>query len=234
VRAITTLQVGLDASGRSVLRRTHCEVPLVVRVDTGCTDGLGLLIVNAAAGPLGGDELTLSLTIDDGASVRVRSVAASMVHPGPTGAPSLTTTHVRVGALASLDWELEAMVSVALSDHRACTVVEAHPSATIRMAETLSLGRHGEPGGRLALRQRLVVGGTGVLDHETAFGPGAASGPGAQGSMRCVRSTLLVGDDAPTTAAGHVVGRSVVGIFPLAPRCALLTSAADTLTLLHP
>jgi urease accessory protein len=234
VRAITTLEVGLDSSGRSVLRRMHCEVPLVVRVDTGCADGLGLLIVNAAAGPLGGDEFTLSLTVDDGAAVRVRSVAASMVHPGPTVARSRTITAVRVGALASLDWDLEPTVSVAGSDHHARTVVEAHPSASVRMTETVSLGRHGEPGGRLALRQRLVVGVTAVLDHETAFGPGAASGPGAQGSTRCIRSTLWVGDDAPTSAAGEIAGTSVLGVFPLGPRCALLTSAADTLALLHP
>ena len=229
--ANTVLEVGLDSTGRSVLRRMHCEVPLVVRVDTACAGPgdppgmLGLLVVNAAAGPLGGDAFTLTLTLDDGAAVRVRSVGASMVHPGRTGSASSAVTRLTIGHGATLDWELEPTVSIVGSDHHVRTVIEASSSATVRVVDSVSLGRYREPSGVLAVRQRLVIDGAAVLDHETVFGPGAASGPGAQGPLRTIRSEVIVDDAAPTASSSDVGDGWVRGVFPLAPRCALISAA---------
>jgi urease accessory protein len=104
VRATTVLEVGLDASGASVLCQMQCEVPLVVRVGASVDGVLELLVVNAAAGPLGGDEFDLSLTVGEGAAVRVRSVAASMAQPGPHGDASIAQTRLVVADGARLDW----------------------------------------------------------------------------------------------------------------------------------
>lgn len=229
VRATTVLEVGLDASGVSVLRRMQCEVPLVVRVGASTDGVLELLVVNGAAGPLGGDEFHLSLTVGEGAAVRVRSVAASMVQPGPHGDASIARTQLVVGDGARLDWQLEPTVSVRGSVHTANTRLVVRGSGTARVADAVWLGRHGEASGRLTLRQRLEIDGPHscgvVLDHATTFGSQPFDGPGAHGSWRWARSVLTVGDDAATMPNGEVTAERVCGVFPLAPRCSLVTAS---------
>ncbi|MEX0847974.1 MAG: urease accessory protein UreD [Ilumatobacteraceae bacterium] len=224
MHASTELEVGLDAVGASVLRRMHCEVPLVVRVDTGA-DELTIVIVNGAAGPLGGDELHLSLVVADGARVRVRSVAASMAQPGPTDAWSTTLTRLVVGEGAHLDWDLEPTISVCGSRHRARTTLDVAATGSATVAESVWLGRHGQDPGVLALRQRVTEAGRAVLDHETVLGAGRL-GPGAHGPWRWVRSVITIGDDACATAAATVADGRADAVFPLAPRCSLATTTA--------
>ena len=230
--AHTELVVGVNDAGRTVLRRTHCEVPLVVRVSDTCDGSLTLLFVNAAAGPLGGDDLHLSVVVEEGASVRVRSVGASMVQPGATPASSSLRTSLTVGENANVAWELEPTVSVVESTHRSSTLAHLAVTSSLWLRETICLGRFGEPSGTLAIHQRITVDGTAVLDHETVFGGGAFLGPGAHGRHRVHRSTVIAGDDAPTLSSSSVTPEAVSGTFPLCDRIALCTSSADTLTLL--
>jgi urease accessory protein len=224
VRASTELEVGLDASGASVLHRMRCEVPFLVRVDT-AADELTLVIVNGAAGPLGGDDLRLSLVVADGARVRVRSVAASMAQPGPLALTSTTVTRLMVGEGAHLDWDLEPTISVRGSVHRARTTIDVASTGSARVAESVWLGRHGEESGVLALRQRVTLAGRAVLDHETVLGAGHL-GPGAHGPWRWVRSVATVADDAPGTSSSVLAVGSADAVFPLAPRCALAVTTA--------
>jgi urease accessory protein len=203
----------------------QCEVPLVVRVGASSDGVLELLVVNGAAGPLGGDEFDLSLTVHEGAAVRVRSVAASMAQPGPHGDASIARTRLVVGDGARLDWQLEPTVSVRGSVHSAYTRLAVHGSGSARVADAVWLGRHGEAPGRLTLRQRLVVADSVVLDHATTFGAEPFDGPGAHGPWRWVRSVLTVGDDAAQVPSGEVTAERVRGVFPLAPRCALATAS---------
>ena len=44
--------------------------------------------------------------------------------------------------------------------------------------EGVSLGRSGEPSGRFALRERVIIDEVAVLDHETVLAPGVLIGPG--------------------------------------------------------
>lgn len=230
MHAHTELLVGVNDVGRTVLRRTHCEVPLVVRVGDSCAGTLMLLFVNAAAGPLGGDELLLSVVVEDGASVRVRSVGASMVQPGTTPSSSSLRTTLVIGSDAVVDWELQPTVSVAGSRHRTSTLLSVGATSSLRFCETVCLGRFEEQSGTLAVHQRLVVDGIGVLDHETVFGGGALRGPGGHGRHRVHRSTVVVADDAPTAPFAQVTAGAMAGTFPLRHRTALMTSSADLLT----
>jgi urease accessory protein len=229
VRATTVLEVGLASSGASVLRQMQCEVPLVVRVGASSGGVLELLVVNGAAGPLGGDEFDLSLTVGEGAAVRVRSVAATMAQPGPHGDASIARTRLVVGDGARLDWQLEPTVCVRGSVHTAHTHLVVHGSGTARVTDAVWLGRHGEAPGRLTLRQRLEVDGPQhagvVLDHATTFGTEPFDGPGAHGPWRWARSELTVGDDAAQVPSSEVTAERVRGVFPLAPRCALVTAS---------
>ena len=229
MQATTELLVGVDVAGRTVLKRTHCEVPLIVRVGESCDATMTLAFVNGSAGPLGGDELLLSVVVEDGASVRVRSVGASMVQPGTTVADSWLRTTLEVGADAVVDWQFEPTVSVAGSRHRSSTLLYLAATSSLRFCETVCLGRFEEQPGTLAVHQRLVVGGIAVLDHETVFGVGALRGPGGHGGYRVHRSTVLVADDAPVAPIAQVTAEACVGIFPLMIRTALVTSSADAL-----
>jgi urease accessory protein len=228
VRASTLIEVGCDMAGRTVLQRARCEAPMIVR-DGGLTDGvLTLLLVNAAAGPLSGDDLSFTVHVGPRASVRVNSVGASMAQPGAHRGPSHLRTSVSVDDDATLEWDLQPTVSVVGSDHRSVTVIDAAVTATVHFVESIWLGRHDEPSGQLSVRQRLVVGGTAILDHETQFGPGVLASPGAHGPMRGFRSTIVVADDVPTSPSSFLSASACSAQFPLAPRCALLTATTST------
>ena len=103
MRATTTIEVGLDARGHTVAHRIQCDVPLLVRVADTPGPVLTLLLVNGAAGPLGGDQLSFRLEVGPGAHVIVRSVAATMAQPGPSGEPSSLDIELVVGREAMLD-----------------------------------------------------------------------------------------------------------------------------------
>jgi urease accessory protein len=227
INATTEIEVGVDSRGRTVVRRMYCEVPMLVRVvsDPGCAN-LALAMVNGAAGPLGGDRLKLALHVAAGAHVSVSSVAAAMAQPGPHGDRSEQRIDVVVDDDAVLHWRPEPTVSVMGSDHRVDVRLSATGTSTVTMREGVSLGRSGEPSGRFALHERIVIDGIAVLDHETVFAPGPLMGPGAQGRGRSMTSEVFVGVDLPTPfveVTDHCVRSTVL----LAPSCALRTTRSE-------
>jgi urease accessory protein len=227
MRSCSVVEVGLDDRGRSVVHTLRCESPLLARVD-GAGDGLTVLLLGGAAGPLGGDDLHLMLRVGAGASVSVRSVAAMLAQPGAGGQPSVLRTVVEVGAGATLDWATQPIISVVGSDHRSITTVRAAADAQVRMAESVLLGRHDEKPGRLALRQRVEVAGGVVLDHDVVLGVGGPAGPGAHGEVRWMQSEVVLGDAAATEPASSVQPDLVAGVFPLASGASLSTSAGTS------
>jgi urease accessory protein len=222
--ATTEIEVALDGRGNTVVRRMQCEAPLLVRAVEAGGPVLHLAMVNGAAGPLGGDRLTFRLHVGAGASVDVRSVAAAMAQPGPSGEPSTLMIDLNVGDGAALRWSPEPMVSVIGSDHRTTMTLSATSTSTVEMCEGISLGRHGEASGRLAMRQRVTIDGAAVLDHETVFAPGALSGPGAHGPGRTVTSVVHIGPELPPPCS-TVTPSCVSATFHLSPLCALTTES---------
>lgn len=222
MRASTTIEVGLDARGHTVARRLQCEVPLLVRVADTPGRELSLLLVNGAAGPLGGDHLRFRLEVGPGAHVMVRSVAATMAQPGPTGEPSLLEVELVVHERATLDWAPEPMVSVCQGWHRTTMHLSASGSATVSVRESISLGRHGEAPGHLQLQQRVTIEGVDVLRHDTEFDAGPLLGVGAQGAGRSMCSEVRIGADLPALVS-EVSPELVRAVFHLSPICALIT-----------
>lgn len=225
MHATTEVEVGLHATGRSVVRTLRCEAPLLVRVADQDGPSLTLLLVGGAAGPLGGDRLRFALTVGAGCHVVVRSVAASLAQPGPRGDHSELDIEVNVGAEATLHWVPEPTVSVTGSDHRIRLRLAVAGTGAVTFDERLSLGRHEEMSGRLSLRQRVEIAGEAVLDHETVFQPGALAGPGAHGPWRSVSSTVMIGSQLPEPAA-HVSTACATATMHLSSRCALVTTLA--------
>jgi urease accessory protein len=180
-----------EATGRSFLRSGRADPPFSVR----WCDGRVLVAASAAA-PLGGDELSLDIAVGAGATADVGTVASTIVLPGAVAAQSFMTTNCVVGDGAHLDWVGEPTVSVVGSDHEVITTVDLAASATCRIVEEVSLGRAGEPSGRLRLVVRVERAGRVLVHHEELFGPGV---PG-------------VGSTVSTANARHVLSAVHVGV----------------------
>jgi urease accessory protein len=233
MHAATHLVVGVDPDdhghGRSRLLRAWCEVPLVFRQAATDDPELVLTWVAGAAGPIGDDELRLSVEVQPGTRLRVRSSGAQLVQPGPLGGASRLDVTIELGAGASLDWWPEPTVSVRGSVHRTSMRIHAHPTASARIVETVRRGRHGEPSGRITLHQRVVVGATPVLDQTVELGDGPLSGPGAHGARRTTLSAITLGAMAVGTPRTIVSPDLVAAAFELGHGAVLVSATADDL-----
>lgn len=159
----------------------------------------GLHLVGSGAGPVGGDDLRIDVEVGAAASLVVRSVAASMVFPGPSAAPSALRVQVRVAAAASLIWEPEPTILVAGCDHRSITRIHLAAGASLVWREVVVLGRHDEASGSLLQRLHVDRDGAPLLRTELPLGPRwpGAEGPAGTDGARVVTSVVVVGLDAP-------------------------------------
>jgi urease accessory protein len=200
VQSATAVRVGVDAQGISRVVDLRCEAPQLLRITEGGGDTPSpmaqLHVVGGAAGPLGGDALTLTMDLDPGAQVRLRSVAASLAQPDPLRRPSSSMVRVAVGAGAVLDAWPEPLVSVKGSHHTMDVTLDVASDARVRWVDEVVLGRHDEPGGTVVLRQRLTCGGRVVMVSETTLGSEAVErSHGANGPYRVVVSAVGPGEE---------------------------------------
>lgn len=179
-----------SVEGRTRLPVLHSEPPLTWRDTPGA-----LHLVGSGAGPVGGDDLRLDVAVRAGAELTVRSAAASMVHPGPTGEPSLLSATVEVGRDAVLRWLVEPVILVQGCDHHSRTRVRVAAGGTLIWREELALGRHGEPSGSMLQRLAVDLDGRPLVRNDLAVGPAwpGSLGPAGVGSARAVGSLLVVG-----------------------------------------
>lgn len=170
----------------------------------------GLHLVGTAAGPVGGDDLRLEVTVASGASLTVRSVAAQLVLPGPVPAPSTTDVNVTVGSRSRLTWLPEPTVLVRGADHRLTTTIALGPAGDLVWRDEVVLGRDGEAAGSVLSRLRVERGGRPLLCTEVALGPAwpASGGPAGTDGARVASTTLLVGAPARNLLACLGVGRA--------------------------
>lgn len=209
-RANARLEV-IDVEGALVLSNVRSEPPFAIRR---CGDRV--MVAGSAASPVGGDQLSLDVVVGRGATLDLGTVAATMVWPGAEPGRSQMATSCVVGERAHLDWHPEPTVSVAGSDHIITTHVELAATATCRLIDELSLGRHGEPSGALEWRTRVERGGRVLVHHAEQFGPDVA-GHGSVvgvGAARHVCSAVLVGVHAGR-ARTRVDGAAAGGWLPI-------------------
>jgi urease accessory protein len=194
-----------DGRGGTRLVELSGQPPLLAR-RTGPTE---VHLVGGAAGPLGGDDLTVRIEVRAGATLTVRTVAATLALPGPGGARSRTRVFAHVAAGASLSWRPEPIVAVAGCDHTMESTVELDAGARLLWREELVCGRHGEAGGDLRLHTAATLDGVALLRQALAVGPAAPgwSGPAVLGGARTAGSLLLVDPEAPTEPRGPAVLR---------------------------
>jgi urease accessory protein len=194
-----------DAAG-SRITRLHSDPPFVLR-PTRLSSVQPLLawtlrdaspvhvsVAAGAAGPIGGDDLRLGINVEAGAALILRSVAATLVLPGPRDECSRTECFVRVAAGGVLVWLPGPVIAAQHCHHQAVTQVMLEPGARLLLREELLLGRHGEQPGLIRQRLRLCLDGCPVYDQEIAAGPGIPgwNGPAVMGGRRALGSILIV------------------------------------------
>jgi urease accessory protein len=211
VKALARIVAEADA-GRTRLVELYGEVPLLPRA-TGVRAGpvAEVHLVGGAAGPLGGDELTVEVHVGAGASLIIRTVAATLALPGD--GCSTTRVDATVAAGGTLHWLPEPIVAVRGCDHLTESVVQLYGDAQLRWREELVCGRHGEEGGDLVLQTRVRLDGRSLYRQDLAVGPRADSwsGPAVLGGARTAGSVILVGPadalPAPSTVDGGALMR---------------------------
>ena len=219
------------STGRTRCTTLRSDPPLTLRA-TG--DGV-VHLVGSAAGPVGGDDLQLAVTVGAGARLSVRSVAASVVLPGPGSPPSSLRIDVTVGPHARLHWLPEPTIVVRGCDHRAAARIDLAAGAELVWREVVVLGRHREAGGSLLQRLRVDVAGRPLLRNDMAVGPRwpGSLGPAGVGVARAVATGLVVGpaaehlDVADAGASGNGAATTTrVAVLPLGDHAALVTAVA--------
>ncbi len=160
------------------------QVPLVLRRTPDA-----VYVVGGAAGPIGGDELGVRISVGAGACLRVRTAAASIALPGPDGLESVLRVTVDVAAGARFEYLPEPVVVSAGARHATIIRVSLAEGASLLLRDELLLGRHGETGGaarsvlnvdyagRPLLRQSLEVSGADAV----SMGPAVLAGHRAVG-----------------------------------------------------
>lgn len=181
------------------------QAPLLLRQTGGVGgDTAHVQLVGGAAGPIGGDELRLSVHVAARARLRVGSVAASVALPGRTPGESTLDISVRIDEGASLIWIPEPLIAAEGAVHRTTVRVQMADDARLLWHEQTILGRHGEQPGSAATRLRIVRGQGVLLDHAFAAGPAhpGSLGPAIAADHRASATIVIVGpprDDLPGT-----------------------------------
>jgi urease accessory protein len=209
VKARARVVAASDGRGGTRLVTLRSEAPLVLRSTPGA-----LYLVGGAGGPLGGDDLTLDIDVGPGASLTLRTAAASLAQPGEAPGPSRIRVRAGVGDGGELRWLPEPVVAVRGCVHLMEATVTLGRGARLVWREEVVLGRHREAPGSVCTRTTVDRDGTPVLRHELALGPAypAAASPAVTGGARAVGSVLLAGQE--WSGPGAVLGPTAA-ILPL-------------------
>ncbi len=181
--------------GRTVLPVLRASGALAVRLT-----GAGTVhLVGTAAGPLGGDTITLAIRVEAGARLRVRSAAASVVLPSTRDTPSTTGTELDVAG--ALDLALEPTVVTAQAAHVSAVEARLAPGAGLRLTERVVLGRAAEGPGRWTGTVRVSRDGVPSLHTTQELGPGGA-GWAPPFTPRAYAAEVVVDGTSPPPAVG--------------------------------
>jgi urease accessory protein len=175
-------------------RRPHIEARggLAVRE----TEPGTVHLVSAAATPLGGDSVCVRIVVNPGASLRVRTVAATVVLPGPTTRESHAMWNLEVAG--DLDLDPQPTVVAATSRHLTSTHLDIEGSGRIKLRERVQIGRSGERQGFWSASLHADVDGTALLRHRIELGRGAVADDELGTPMACISELHYPQTDADT------------------------------------
>lgn len=199
-----TAELDVDGGGCAPRLRWRSAPPVVLRP----TGSRQVHLVQAAGGPLGGDELALTVRLAAAGRLRLRSAGATVVQAGPAPARWSLTADVACGAV--LDWHPQPTVVCDGAELRSSTRLRLRPGAGAVLREEVVLGRAGQLGGRFRGELTVELDGDPVLAHDMIL-DGAdpvLTGPAGSGGARVVGTLLVVGEQltGPPEGAGESSG----------------------------
>ncbi len=195
-------QLAVDAWGV----RWHSAAPVVLRP----TGGHRIHLVQAAGGPLGGDDLALDVQLGTGCAVQLRSAAATVVQAGRSPGPARWAVTASVAQGAVLDWQPEpTVVCDGAQLHSRITVALQRGARTV-LREVVVLGRAGQRGGLFIGELAVDLDGAPLLAHTLLLDgtDPALAGPAGTGDARVVGTLAVVGEGigSPAQDAGEEPG----------------------------
>ncbi|GIF71508.1 urease accessory protein UreD [Asanoa siamensis] len=225
MRAEARVVAEADGRGGTRLTTVHGEPPLLPRRTGHRAGAAEVHLVGGAAGPLGGDTLSLHLEVGPGAHLVVRTVAASLAQPSNPPAPSVLTVTATVhGRLVYLP---EPTVAVDGCDHHTMSIVDLGDGAELLWREELVTGRHGEPPGDLCTTTTIRGAARTILRHDLAIGPRTPTwnSPAVLHDARAAGTLVIVGPQAP---ARTVLMSPTAALMPLGnhPNAAMISATA--------
>ena len=197
MRTLVEIVARAGPGGRTVLPVVRSSGQLAVR-RTGPTT---VHLVATAFGPLGGDDAEISLVVEEGAALTVRSVAAAIALPARgDSVPSSQRITASVGG--TLDLGLEPTVVAHRAHHLADLTADLGPAGVLTATDQVLLGRTGEEPGRWTGAVRVVRAGRPLLQTTVGLGPDAPAWlpPVAP---RAYASTVQLGADAAEVLTGE-------------------------------
>ncbi len=209
--------------GRDVVRVLRSAAPLTLLPARGRSGPAVVHLVNSAATPLGGDDLTLTVHVGPFATLRLTGVAATVALPGAHGAPSHATVRLRLAEGAILAYLPEPTVVTARANHVATLHAELTAGARLHTREVLVLGRAGERPGALTTNTTIVRYSRPVLRQRLTIGdPDLDASVAHLAGKRVLATELHVDDTCPEPASGEWWSRT-----PLAAGGTMTTALAD-------
>jgi len=176
--------------------RWRVEPPVVLRR----TGPSRVHLVQAAGGPLGGDELALHLRLAPGTELTVATAAATVAQPGrPGSGPARWSVTAELGEGALLRWWPEPTVVCDRAELRASLRLWLAEGAAAVVREEVQLGRYGQCGGRYRGELAADYAGAPLLRHTTVLDGAdpALTGPGGTAASRQVATVLGAGVPVP-------------------------------------
>lgn len=207
------------------LTTLRSDPPVALRPAAGA-----VYLAASGAGPIGGDQVHLEVTVGPAAEIEVRSVGASLVLPGPLPGRSSSTTVVSVGAGGELRWLTEPTVAVRGCDHHGRSRIELAESARLVWREEFVLGRSDEASGSVLQRLTIDRAGRPLLRTEHAVGPRwpGSTGPAGTGGRRALGTLTIVGPRARDVKPPAGNGGTRVSLVELEEDAVMVTAVATT------
>jgi urease accessory protein len=167
--------------------------PQVVRDRPDCVR-IGLVATTALL--LGGDEVELEVRVGRDASLELFDVAGTVAYHG-RGRSAWWRVTIVLETGACLDYYGAPFVVSDGADVVRTLDLSLDATASLRLRETVVLGRSGQLGGRLRNRTAVTVGGQLALLEDQLFDPsGIRNSPGMLGSHRVIDTVIALGPNA--------------------------------------
>jgi urease accessory protein UreH len=198
VNGCLRLRAGVGDDGQTVLRECFAGFPLQVgRPRLEARGRLSLVVLLQSGGLLDGDSAAVSVHVEAGARLALRTQAATQIHAG-CSRQSLEVVVERGGAFSYVP---NALVPHASADLTSATRIRMEPGARVLVSESLSPGRveFGEAFAYVQVRLALDAWcGSALVARERALiRPDVSTREAQFGRMTHVATAYVLGSDSP-------------------------------------